>query len=1032
MRKKPRFQFMFLLLVFIMALPVASGSVRADDISYAATIRYYDNIQITYTLKYPSGGVWSGSGDIPIGGLEIADQVYCADPFVPFHSRADSSVWQNGATVDKKSGYVVAAPWAVTGAVKQSAEAVNWLVTNGFRGNYLVADDPVSVASVERLKNLYFGLPGNIDKEIALMATKVAIWKTIAGDSVVISRTSLDSNPLRRRTFDALVQAMVTEATSGSPRNTGADTTTFAITIDGSRVQLFHADATHTYYGPLTIKAGLTGMDGVGDPVPLLDGVFLTVTGQELSGIEFVEDDALGAPLPSGSVYGTHDAAWYLPGGAFTRDDDRGGQWESSEFYLKIPNSRHDSDHAPEDLLTIGAMAKATDVPLLEGTPVLFVYESGGIQDWDHAQAFIGAAKEGMTTNLYAQARHNTGEHELGEIQISKQVINGSAMDGDVEFTFCVFASYSDDGSDIEQVYFGNLHITGAVSVSDYEFTLKNGGLAIIDGLPARHDGATVNYWIVESVESDYEQPRYDVTVAQSAPVSGNGYTAGPFQMDISGDHGLAIARFTNIKTIPKAYIEVSKGTLKYFSDGAPPEIVTGERFRFKIEYSDDGEVWRPLNLNGIFMSGSENMTGANGSAAGGEFSLETVGGSSMLEVSDSAIIELDSGYSYRITEINPGIEYTPMYIFFRYHSNPDNPAEWFVTPMTSAQDSFWIYIDGSYTTSGFSVNDGDHYAIMFMNIDADFYDLTISKTVTGSGLPDHPDDLFAFTAYYMDSYNPAMPAPWPIAVSTIASADTSLITGIPDDSRVGMDDNGRPVVFYLKSGETATIKGIPAGNYVIAELPGEDYFATYAVGDSEYLPVNEKGATGMINISNNTVVLFRNTAPSPYKPEEPNDPDEPELPEEPDNPETPDTPETPDNPETPEKPRAPEEPYRPEEPGSPDEPNDPDEPRVPDEPNSPEDPRIPEDPDAPDKPYDPTEPENPDTPDRPNEPDRPSVPNDPDTIEPPSPETPRVRRSPQTGDNYKPILVLFMLIAGIGCLVAAKIYRSKEQTHLL
>ncbi|MCL1829293.1 MAG: hypothetical protein FWG32_07335, partial [Oscillospiraceae bacterium] len=69
-------------------LAASEPAYAAADIGpqYTATLQYYDDIQITYTLNYPAGGVWNGAGDIPIGGTGVSSQIYCVDPFVHFHS----------------------------------------------------------------------------------------------------------------------------------------------------------------------------------------------------------------------------------------------------------------------------------------------------------------------------------------------------------------------------------------------------------------------------------------------------------------------------------------------------------------------------------------------------------------------------------------------------------------------------------------------------------------------------------------------------------------------------------------------------------------------------------------------------------------------------------------------------------------------------------------------------------------------------------------------------------------------------------
>jgi hypothetical protein len=115
---------------------------------------------------------------------------------------------------DTVTGYVSAAPWVMSGVMQKYGEAVRWLAANGYRGiyNYGKADnDPESMASVARLNAMFPGI-GTIDREIAVMATKVAIWKTVAPGSIDVVKTTLDANPARRKTFDDLTEALIKEA----------------------------------------------------------------------------------------------------------------------------------------------------------------------------------------------------------------------------------------------------------------------------------------------------------------------------------------------------------------------------------------------------------------------------------------------------------------------------------------------------------------------------------------------------------------------------------------------------------------------------------------------------------------------------------------------------------------------------------------------------------------------------------------------------------------------------------------------------
>jgi len=58
---------MYLLILSIPVLYVMSSIVaNAANSSITTTPKNYDDIQITYTLKYPNGGVWNKNVGIPI------------------------------------------------------------------------------------------------------------------------------------------------------------------------------------------------------------------------------------------------------------------------------------------------------------------------------------------------------------------------------------------------------------------------------------------------------------------------------------------------------------------------------------------------------------------------------------------------------------------------------------------------------------------------------------------------------------------------------------------------------------------------------------------------------------------------------------------------------------------------------------------------------------------------------------------------------------------------------------------------------
>ncbi|MCL2539418.1 MAG: hypothetical protein FWE66_03680, partial [Oscillospiraceae bacterium] len=94
-----------LLLVIVLIISLSVPVLAANDIRYRMVLRYYDPIQITYNIKYPADGDnYEGAQDVPIGGVGVAGdgnygissflstQVYCADPFTPFHGRVGQGI----------------------------------------------------------------------------------------------------------------------------------------------------------------------------------------------------------------------------------------------------------------------------------------------------------------------------------------------------------------------------------------------------------------------------------------------------------------------------------------------------------------------------------------------------------------------------------------------------------------------------------------------------------------------------------------------------------------------------------------------------------------------------------------------------------------------------------------------------------------------------------------------------------------------------------------------------------------------------
>ncbi|MCL1829331.1 MAG: DUF5979 domain-containing protein, partial [Oscillospiraceae bacterium] len=525
------------------------------------------------------------------------------------------TAWPAGVTTDTMSGYVAAAPWALSGAMRRDADAVNWLITNGYRGDYL-ADNSESRASVERLNALFPNI-GFIDKKIALMATKVAVWMVLAGSDVEITGTSLDGDEIKRDTFYALTDALLSRA--GGPAD--ESTTSFAIALDDS-VAEHSRDSEYHYYGPLTVSAEIKNSSGALN----IAGVFLTVSGPDSVDVEIVKEIG-GSAFPSDTVYGTTVSGFYLD----TYDSD---------FYLKMPNARGENYNSPADLLTVKAMARAKDVLLTAGTPVTFVYGADGVFDWDYVQAYAGAAADGMYADFYAETMLNTGESPTGKLHISKRVANASPLDSGAEFEFELYVSVEPDFSDEKQVDLSTHPVHGASKVSGNTFTLKNGGVAIIEGLPAGDD---YSYRIKEiGLPAAYHASSF------------NGVSTLPVDNSVSSDRFTidgyeATVNIVNFKQ--QAHLYVSKSVVSA-DDSPASEFTEDMAFDFILECSEDGnDPWTPVDLNGIFKSDG----GVIKDAEAGIFTLGA---------SDKAFFDLDSEIIYRVSEIEPGPDFIPSYTY--------------------------------------------------------------------------------------------------------------------------------------------------------------------------------------------------------------------------------------------------------------------------------------------------------------------------------------------------------------------------------
>jgi hypothetical protein len=402
----------------VAAQPLAGGTGP-----YTVDVRYDDTLVIDYRIS----GTWHRSHVSVRGAYETANsanivssQLYCLDPNVPYRIYANASPVSSGIVDYFMSGYTVVSLPDSPPAMPQSWnpvnwsalnwDAINWLVINGYRGDYY-NNDAESQASVDRLQGYYPSLGSDITAKIAIMATKSAIWEIVGGSTFDLLPPPYLSSA-EQTVFLTLVSEMVSSAI-----NAAAVTPTvppapseFKLTLDESSAIFSAPSGGYRYYGPIMVNAEVDNPGILLSP-PVLDKIFLTVSGASITGVELVQVSG-GASLPVDNLYGTATPTPYIPGAPITFTNASGGIWRAgnsspdSIFYLKIPETRAFGSNE----LTIDAVAGIDDQPLaLGGMPLIFIYENNLQQDWDAIQPFIGMATNDDKAFSYAQARLTRG-----------------------------------------------------------------------------------------------------------------------------------------------------------------------------------------------------------------------------------------------------------------------------------------------------------------------------------------------------------------------------------------------------------------------------------------------------------------------------------------------------------------------------------------------------------------------------------------------------------------------------------------------
>jgi hypothetical protein len=204
-------------------------------------------------------------------------------------------------------------------------------------------------------------------------------------------------------------------------------------------------------------------------------------------------------------------------------------------------------------------------------------------------------------------------------------------------------------------------------------------------------------------------------------------------------------------------------------------------------------------------------------------------------------------------------------------------------------------------------LNDQTHF-VSFVNSRLYVGDLTISKSVSGAGVTDSDrNELFPFQLVLTDDPVNRQRITVPLTIDpNVALPGTTggaiLVSGVNADRLTNPDASGLATVFWIKHGETVTLRDLPYGPYELTEYPANlpanaNYKTNWTVrnNDGSGSPVSGTNSrtAGFDMTGDDRTASFVNSlttqpdtpvTPAPFTPDEPDIPDRPDVPDDGDN----------------------------------------------------------------------------------------------------------------------------------------------------